>query len=71
MEIPMAARKTPKPQRTGKVSLQAYVDEAIHKALSDYVAASDPKTSNTAVIESALRKWLEPKGFWPPSGEGK
>lgn len=35
-------------------------------ALEAFIESLDPPPSRTAVITSALRQYLEGKGFWPP-----
>jgi hypothetical protein len=48
------------------VSLFVYIDPELRKVLDAVVEASEPHTSLTAVVETALRRFLESVGFWPP-----
>jgi hypothetical protein len=53
------------PRRRGD-SLHVWIDPAIRQALTAYVEQTEPETSATAVVELALRRYLQSVGFWPP-----
>ncbi len=68
----MAKRKKPVrrgkpavPNRTG-TPLHVWIDPEIAEALQGFLASADPRISKTAAVESALREFLRPRGFWPP-----
>lgn len=67
------ARKQPspdaqakKPVRSGK-PLNVWIGVDLRDALDAFIESTDPKTNVTATIESALKKLLQEKGFWPPA----
>lgn len=53
-----------RPNRTGK-SHNFYLNADLTEALDAYVEAADPGTNNTAVVRSALKKYLAERGYWP------
>jgi hypothetical protein len=54
------------PRRRGD-SLHVWIDPAIRQSLTEYVEQTEPETNATAVVELALRRYLESVGFWPRS----
>jgi hypothetical protein len=58
------------PGRVPSVTIFARVPPALGEALEAYVEATRPKTTNTAVVELALERYLSEVGFWPPGTEG-
>jgi hypothetical protein len=46
-----------KPVRTG-VNLNVWIDPQVHAALDAYVESHEPKTTLTAVVELAIKRYL-------------
>jgi len=63
--------KKSKGTRPGKTAMTVWFDDSLHEALAEYVNDSDPKTSATAVLQTALSKWLESVGRWPSPADKK
>ena len=63
--IVMAKRKKPdeppldrkKPARSG-VNINVWIDPDIHDALESYVSNHEPKTTITAVVQLAIKRYL-------------
>jgi hypothetical protein len=69
----MSKRKRPgrpasenRPVRVGR-HINIWIDAKIGAAVDAYIATVEPATSLTAVVELALRRYLESQGQWPPT----
>lgn len=67
----MASKKQNKTGRpaTGRkpfVTLYVRVPPSLGEALAAYMDATEPRPGKNAVIETALRRFLESQGAWPP-----
>jgi hypothetical protein len=51
------------------IPVNVWVDTEINTSLTAYLASEEPQVSKTAAVESALRAFLQGKGFWPPPAE--
>lgn len=59
-------RSVGRPPRTDVATIHAEVDSAIVDAFDQFMASQSLKPTRTSAIETALREFLEARGFWPP-----
>ncbi len=52
--------------RSPHVVLFSRVPPALGEALQQYVESREPKTTSSAVVELAVRRFLVSEGFYPP-----
>lgn len=65
----MAVMAKPKQRvRTGE-NLNVWIRSDIVEALRAYVDTIEPRTTKTAVVETALIRYLKEAGYWSPSGK--
>jgi hypothetical protein len=64
----MAKKKPGRPPTGRKPTYTVYVriDPAVGAALEEHIKSIQPKTTETAVVELAIRFYLESVGMWPP-----
>lgn len=61
-----SAEKSPGAKRTG-ASVFGYLQPEIRAAVNLCIKESDPRLTLTAILESALKKFLSERGYWPPA----
>lgn len=63
----MASKRKPGRPKGRKPSYTVYarVDPVLGQALEAYIDRTEPRPSQTAVIELALKRLLKEAGFWP------
>lgn len=74
LTMPDMATKKKKPGRPATGRKPAYVISSrispkVGAALDAYIAASRPRPTQTSVLETALERFLEGAGFWPPGDD--
>lgn len=61
----------PKPNRTDDVGIQFYTSRRVANALQSFLDSlpADRRPKRKAVLETALIKYLQENGHWPPPDE--
>lgn len=68
----MAKKKPPSESarsgRTGK-PISLWLQQDVYDALDDYLTATQPSPTKTAILEFSLKEFLRSQGFWPRAKE--
>lgn len=64
----MTTRAAKKRERRGRRNVNLWLASSLLDALDEAVAAVEPRTTKTALLEVIIREHLEREGRWPPRG---